>query len=175
MTTIVLPSQAVLQAILDYDPETGIFTWKHRPEATGRARGWIASRVGTAAGTVSPRGYLRIKVNDTVYMAHRLAWVYVYGDLPDGLFLDHINRNRLDNSIANLRLANRYENAANRGANRNTASGVKGVHQCKGRWQARIKVAKQELYLGSFNTMEEASAAYADAAERFHGEFARVA
>ena len=85
-----------LREVLDYNPETGEFTWKI---ATGRR-----VRVGGRAGTVSAKGYIVIKVFNINYQAHRLAWVHVYGVWPEKE-LDHSNRLRSDNSINNLRLS----------------------------------------------------------------------
>jgi hypothetical protein len=98
---------------------------------------------------------------------------FIMGD-PDCL-VDHINGDGLDNRRSNLRLATPEGNARNRGIGRNSTSGVKGVtkHKGSGKWRAQISMRKTFLHLGLFDTIEEASAAYAAASARLHGEFSR--
>jgi hypothetical protein len=104
MTAKIL-SQARLHELLHYDPETGVFTWKkHR----GRR-----AVVGSVAGRYHPSGHRVIRVDITSYYAHRLAWIYVHGSIPDGLVIDHINNVRDDNRLVNLRPATYQLNAQN--------------------------------------------------------------
>ncbi len=91
-------------------------------------------------------------------------------DLSKGI--DHINCNKLDNRRENLRVATRSQNMFNRTAQRNNRSGLKGVTKRKGKWTARIQKDGIQYDLGLFNTPEEASTAYTEAAEQLHGEFA---
>src|SRR5579862_7745832 len=93
-----------LKEVLDYDPATGEFRWKTR--LGGKA---VAGRV---AGYLD-RGYISIRIDRRIYMAHRLAWLWVYGVWPEG-WLDHINRKKNDNRIDNLRLAEPWQNQANK-------------------------------------------------------------
>ncbi len=159
-----LPPQALLHEMLDYDPATGVFRWK-----AGRIHG------GEIAGCVRREdGRRLIPVRNIYYTAHRLAWVYVYGSLKGDL--DHINLNRGDNRIANLRLAGPSQNGANRGLFKNNTSGFKGVTKRKnGLFEASIYTRGKTYYLGQYTTGAEAHAAYMEAASRIFGEFARAA
>lgn len=163
-----LPSQEYLKSILDYDPETGAFTWKHRPNGP---RHWNTKYAGTRAGSLEPvSGYERISINDRIFKAHRLAWVWMTGDSPDEE-IDHINGDRLDNRWANLRLATHGQNQAN--CKTWNKFGLKGVTKCGNRFLAKITKNHEYHYLGLFATPEEAHAAYMKAAREMHGEFAR--
>ena len=144
-----------LRELLNYDPETGIFT---------RLTKWGSKGIGDIPGTKSPQGYWYIGLDNRPYPAHRLAWLYMNGEWPQG-DIDHINRNRLDNRIVNLRHTTRSTNLHNSSAR--GSSGVKGVslispsrqRKSKKLWQARIQVNNQEYDLGSYYTLEEAAAA----------------
>lgn len=162
-----LLSVARARALLDYDPSTGMFTWKiyRGPRA----------RAGSTAGAPHPGGYRCIRIDGTgPYLAHRVAWLMTYGEWPAG-DIDHVNGDRSDNRIANLRLADRFQNGANAKVHLDNLSGFKGVSQMRGRYQARIRVRGQSFYLGSFLTPEEAHGAYVAAARRLSGAFARAA
>lgn len=155
-----------LRAVLDYDGETGVFVWK----------GTLSNRraAGDQAGCVCKRsGYRLIGINGTVYKACRLAWLYIHGDWPER-FIDHINGRTDDDRIANLRLATHQQNLCNRGKQRNNTSGFKGVHRHHDRWRARIAVNGRHVSLGVYVNPEDAHRAYAEAAARYHGEFARA-
>ena len=138
---------------LDYNPETGIFT---------RSRG------KRMVGSDHTNGYLQIRVDYNRYLAHRLAWFYVYGDWPV-MDIDHVNRNRKDNRIANLRLATRKQNNANRPGV--AKSGFKGVVQTKYGFRAAISIDNSFKSLGTHKTAEEAHAAYCRAAQELFGEY----
>lgn len=129
-------TQKKLKSILVYCSDTGIFTW--------------IKRNGRAAGSYDD-GYVRIKIGGKKYYAHRLAWIYAYGSLPD-LAIDHINRDRSDNRIHNLRDVSVSENLKNKSTYKTNKSGVDGVHWCKTnkRWVARIGVNGKKLVLGKF-------------------------
>lgn len=161
-----------LRRVLDYDQATGQFTWKVR---IGKGRAYP----GKPAGCVHERrGAFDVLVsyNYRIYQAHRLAWLYVYGVWPNGI-LDHINGNRRDNRIANLRPCTPRQNLANSRLRSNNTAGVKGVWYDKDRdkWAARIRRDGKRVMLGRFETKEEAAEAYRLAALREYGEFARVA
>lgn len=94
---------------------------------------------------------------------------------PDGMQVDHINGDTLDNRRCNLRLATPAQNGRNRGKYPNNTSGFKGAFYHYGRWQAGIRVDGKLMYLGTYNTPEEAHAAYCEAAKKYHGEFWRAA
>ena len=137
-----------LRSILSYDPETGVFTWK------------VSTSRRVKAGSPDGGGYLRISVQSRRYLAHRLAWFYVYGTWPEDQ-LDHINRNRSDNRIANLRDVSHKQNHQNAGKRSDNTSGHPGVswHKRDSKWQAQIKHSYKRIHLGYFKTMEEAIAA----------------
>jgi len=150
-----------LRELLHYDPETGVFTRRvdRRPGV----------KAGDIAGHIKPnKGYRLIWIGCN-WMAHRLAWLYVHGSWPDGQ-LDHINQDKLDNRIANLRLVNHAQNMQNRPHQRNNVSGFKGVAPCRktGRWQALICSNNKQIHLGLFDSPELAHAAYCEAAARLH-------
>lgn len=149
--------------VLKYDPDTGRFAWR-------------ATRGGRSgdAGYINCWGYRVIMIDGRNYRGNRLAWLYTHGETPAGE-IDHINMVRDDDRIANLRLATRTLNNANRRRYRNNASGFKGVVQVGKRWRAEIRLNRQSKHLGYFDTAEEAHAAYVTAAHRTFGEFARAA
>ena len=160
-----------VRSILDYDPETGIFVWKDRTELTPCNRARI---VGKVAGCVSNRGYIQIKINLVAYQAHRLAWLIVFGKWPDKE-LDHINTNRVDNRIVNLREAGDDNQAHNQTKRKTNTSGHKGVTWCKKlkKWNAQISVNYKKMNLGYYDNILDAAKAYENAAKELHGKFAR--
>jgi hypothetical protein len=154
-----------LRARLDYDPATGLFTWRENQRRHS----------GKLAGTIGVRGYIQIMLDKRQYRAHRLAWLHVHGAWP-ATALDHINGIHDDNRIKNLRLATPSQNGANRVINGRSTSGFKGVSFQKDRskWRAQIRVNWKPLYLGLFETAEDAHAAYLAAAKLHFGEYARA-
>jgi hypothetical protein len=160
-------NQTELKINLSYDPATGIFTWLKNIKTTGVSAGDIA-------GTCS-QGYQVIKVNGTQYRAHRLAWLYVTGEMPEQQ-IDHINNHRSDNRFSNLRLASHSENMMNTSKFKNNTSGYKGVswHKQAEKWQAKIQANGKRLSLGVFDTAIEAFNAYSKKSVELHGEFSNV-
>jgi hypothetical protein len=162
-----------LRELVSYDQTTGNFTWK----ATRRG-----CRPGDPVGTVLPtrqtwRSYRQVMLDRRGYLGHRLAWLYMTGEWPaQGMDIDHINGDGLDNRWSNLRLSTRAENIRNSRAPSSNTSGFKGVSRSKRsrRWQAHIKVDGRSKHLGCFDTPEEAHAAYAVAAVDHYGPFARL-
>jgi len=156
-----------LRKVMAYDPSSGAFTWLAR-----RSQRVLA---GSVAGSICCLGYRTIGIEGRCYKAHRLAWLITYGKWPSG-HLDHINGDRADNRIANLRMATVAGNMQNRGKMPSNKSGFKGVwfRLQRKRWVASISVDGRQRHLGTFHTPEQASAAYAEAARRLHGEFARI-
>jgi hypothetical protein len=161
-----LPTIAEVQRLLDYDPKTGVFRW--RDGADNRVAGRIA-------GYASNFGYRQIGIDGRKFGAHRLAWLLMRGEEPT-VDLDHINGNRDDNRIANLRKATRSQNIANSRLSRRNSTGFKGVTYDKrwGHWRARIIKDRAEIHLGIFSSPEAAHAAYCAAARGSFGEFARA-
>lgn len=148
-------TQARLRELLSYEPETGVFRWL---SPKGRCP------AGGVAGSPMGEGYLYVKIDGAKYYAHRLAWLYVHGQWPEHQ-IDHGNRVRADNRIANLRDATPKENMANRAARRLSPRWLPpGVAEINGRFKARITRGGKSKRLGSFGTAEEAWAAYCSAA-----------
>ena len=158
-----------LRSRLDYDPETGEFTWL----PTGNPR--IDTRLaGKVAGT--PRnGYVVIEVGDDKHYAHRFAWLYMTGEWPANQ-IDHIDRNRSNNRFANLRPATSLQNKWNTSRQARSTSGTKGVtwHKRLKRWRAQIRLAGVSRHLGYFDSTDDAAVAYAAAARVQFGEFASL-
>jgi len=144
-----------LRHLLTYDPVTGVFRWLN---PTNRRL-----RCGAVAGTPHNRGYTSISLDGVQYLAHRLAWLHVHGHWPPG-DLDHRDRDKRNNRIANLRPATRGENVANTPVRRNSASGVKGVERVGKRWRAKIRRDGVTTHIGTFDTDDEAARAFEDAA-----------
>ena len=151
---------------LDYSPETGVFTWK-------LMLSWRAP-IGTVAGSPRPDRRIYIGIDGKRYLAHRLAWFYVHGEWPTEQ-IDHRDLNPANNAIANLRLATCSQNHGNLRRPSTNTSGFKGIYRHLRWWRAVIVVRGVRHHLGSFQTPEEAHAAYVVAATAFHGEFARAA
>jgi HNH endonuclease len=151
-----------LRELLDYSPDAGRFYWKVW-------RGCAAP--GTEAGTWTSHGYRRIMVRRRTYMAHRLAWLYVYGYHPIGV-IDHINWDRGDNRITNLLDRPGPANARNR--ERRNRSGFTGVYREGSKWVARIGINGGVLRLGCFNSPKSAAKRYERAARLIHGDFATM-
>lgn len=168
-------TQEQLRERLSYDPDTGVFTWLRRPENSRDDKRWNTSFAGTIAGRTNGKGYRQIGIGDRRYHAHRLAWLYVHGIWPSD-HVDHIDGNKLNNAIANLREATHTQNQYNCGRRRDNASGHKGVcwHRQRCKWQAQIRVNRRHIHLGLYDCPDAAAAAYAAAAKRLHGEFANT-
>lgn len=146
-----------------YNPETGAFT---RRRAVGRHGRHM---VGTVARTRTSHGYVVIRIDGKIHGAHRLAWLYAHGEWPT--VIDHINGDRADNRIANLRNVTQTENMQNlRSAPANSHSGMLGAHRSgrNRRWTSRIRIAGKSVKLGLFDTPEEAHAAYMAAKATHH-------
>ena len=151
--------------VLDYNPETGLFTWMKK---CGR------QSAGTIAGAIEENGYCYIRVNKRARLAHRAAFAWVYGRWPINQ-IDHINGNKCDNRICNLREASSQQNAANTPRRKDNTSGFKGVRPAKteGKWWANIYVNGKIKYLGTYDSPELAHQAYLKAADIEFGSFAK--
>lgn len=149
-----------------YEPESGQVFWIVDNPGNGMLR-----RAGDCAGVLNNAGYLSIFIGGNHLLAHRVAWALQYGDWPD-MRIDHINRNRSDNNIRNLRLATHQQNMFNTKTPTTNSVGIKGAHKERGRFRSQIKAGGFRLNLGMFDTPEQAHEAYKAAAIRLHGEFA---
>lgn len=147
---------------LNYDPATGVFTWN--VSAPG-------IKAGKKAGCISVHGYKIVKVGRVAFRANRLAWFMANGHWPDGE-VDHINGDRLDNRLENLRVVGRAENSQNKRSAQanNKSSGFLGVTWNKQhmRWQSKIMANKKMHHVGYFDTPEVAHAAYLDKKRQLH-------
>lgn len=156
-----------LKEVLHYDPSSGAFRWRAR-------RRFCRYGAGDIAGTDNGN-YWIIRIDGEGYKAHRLAWFYTYGAWPKRL--DHRDTDKLNNRLANLRLATNAQNVANVGLRANSMTGIKGVRYVpKGRrrkWNAQMTEKGKTRNLGWFFTAEEATVAYREAAQQAFGEFAR--
>lgn len=150
---------------MEYDPLTGLWRWV-RTGAGRYKKGWFS-------GCKNAHGYRVIRVDGRLYAAHRLAWLYENGSWPVN-HIDHINGDRSDNRAINLREATHAENLWNRSATRSSKTGVKGVHVSRNKYVAAIQANNKQVRLGSFETLEEASMAVADASAQIHGEYRRA-
>lgn len=150
-----------LREVLHYDENTGVFTWQ--TSNSNRAPS------GSKAGSLDSKGYARIRVDGQDYRAHRLAWLWVFGAWPQSL-VDHINHEKTDNRICNLREATASQNQQNRRLSRNNTSGYTGVHwdRHNNKWGATIGHLNTQKNLGRFESIEAAIQAYIAAASALH-------
>jgi hypothetical protein len=158
-------TQSELKQVLEYNPETGLFTWKK----TVNTRAVI----GSIAGWNINEGYIQISIYGKKYRAHRLAYLYMTGNFPEN-FIDHINHIKDDNRWTNLRDATNSQNQVNRLKLKNNTSGYKGVcwHKHHKKWSAQIMYMNKNIHLGKYTTPQEAYEAYKKKAIELYGEFA---
>jgi len=167
-----LPPQKLLHDLLRYDGTTGDFYWREFARFDRPA--------GSVAGSVTKLGYVRICIKGYGQLgAHRLAWVYNYGCIPEGMEIDHADNNPSNNRMSNLRLATSSQQKMNKRVQSNNRSGLKGAyyhaaHKGK-KWRSQIRVEDRLVFIGYFETPNEAHEAYKEAAEFYFGEFARTA
>lgn len=156
----------MLRKIFHYNSETGEFRYKYSRGSA--SKGSLAGIIDTADG------YRVIRVLGRQYAAHRVAFALTYNRWPQPL-CDHINGDKLDNRIVNLREATHTDNLCNSRTPKSNKSGYKGVHWHKRdkRWRARVKLNRKEYVCGHFKTVEEAAQAVAKKRQELHGEFAR--
>lgn len=159
MTTCI--SQADLKKLLAYEAKTGVFTWSAKPS-------WGVN-AGDRAGYTADSGYRSIAIGGTAYKEHRLAWLYVTGELPE-FDIDHINGARDDNRFSNLRHATRLENMQNVSVSKANSTGFVGTCfiTAKQKWAAYITVARRRIHLGHFDSLNDAVAARLAAKQKHH-------
>ena|SRR5215472_6696545 len=153
-----------VRELLDYDPSAGVWTWKciRRPGGV------------LVAGAIDSKGYRQITIDGVRYLSSRLAVMWMRGYWPSEQ-VDHINLVRDDDRWENLREATRSQNFANQRVYASNKLGVKGVSLVKsGRFIAQIQVGQKKMFLGRFDTIEDASRAYTAAAKDHFGEYART-
>ncbi|ATS39245.2 MULTISPECIES: HNH endonuclease [Xanthomonas] len=163
-----LPPLADLAEVISYDPDTGVFT--------NRVTRNNCAKAGAVTGCRNQHtGYVVIRFRRQLYLAHRLAWLFVHGVDPGELDVDHINGNQGDNRISNLRLATRRQNLLNSKRAVTNTTGFKGVVRRKcGKFMGCIRTECGFRYTKSFDTAEEAAVAYRAISKQVAGEFARA-
>jgi hypothetical protein len=159
-----MPPLSFFQERLEYNAETGEFTW---------LGDFNAKRVGRRAGTtVGVKGYRTITIKKRRFYEHRIAWYMMTGEDPTSFEIDHINGDKTDNRFCNLRLATSQTNKANCKLTASNSSGFKGVHARGSRWIAGITHNRKMIHIGMFKTAEEAARAYDAKAVELFGEYA---
>jgi hypothetical protein len=155
-------SQSLLHELFEY--RDGNLYWKSRP----------SNNVDTTkpAGSINRNGYVNIKINRIQHKAHRLVFLMFHDYLPTEI--DHIDGNKANNSIENLRVATSSQNNHNKRKVKNNTSGLKGVdfRKAHGKWRARIVTNGKQKHLGYFGSAEEAHDAYCQVAGKYYKEFA---
>lgn len=150
----------LIKGNIDYNPETGLLTWIDN---------YFKNRIGKEIGSVSMHGYRKVTFGGVTYLCHRLAWAIHYGEQPPEI-IDHIDGNRLNNKIENLRKSDSFHNLQNqrKPMKSNKTSNYLGVSRFKGRWRAKIKANGKYVFLGYHETEEQARDAYIEAKRKIH-------
>lgn len=156
-------TQELVRHLFNY--EGGILTWKNPTSPRFKP--------GDVAGTVNCDGYSHVMINRKIYKSHRLIYLYHYGNLPD--YLDHIDGNRSNNKVENLRECTTSQNNCNAGLSNKNTSGAKGVswHKHNKKWQVQIKLNKKLKHIGYFDDFELAELVAIEARNKYYKEFAR--
>ena len=157
-----------IRKLISYDSDTGFFYWLARKDN----KSFNTAKAGTRAGNKNrPNGsrthYLRLRIDNQLHLAHRVAWAMHYGEWPNGP-IDHIDGNGLNNRIDNIRLVTMAVNSRNCRLSKNNTTGVNGVYKNPHGYVAEIMVDRKKISLGSYNTIEEAQAAR-KAADKIYG------
>ncbi len=164
-------TQGRLKELLHYCPGLGLFWWKQRNSGSRSDLAFNGRDAGRIAGCKSRDGYAALRLDGRHYLAHRLAWLYMTGEWPKDQ-VDHRNGWKLDNAWDNLREANHSQNMSNRPGWGRYPKGV--MRDRSGRFRAAVRKDGRREYLGTFDTPEEAHAAYVARARELHGSFARA-
>lgn len=169
--TKALPSQGYLRSRLDYDPETGVLTWKAREVKTFWNARWEGRRAGSLPKNAKHRS---IDIEGITLLEHRVIWKWMTGEEPPEQ-IDHINLDGAVNRWTNLREADQSTNQMN--VRTRAASGLKGAHWCSSRqeWRSSIKISGVQIRLGKFSSAQAAHEAYVHAASKYFGAYARAA
>lgn len=169
-----------LRRIISYDPKSGILTWRARTPCMfsdgaksreWQCSAWNAKRAGSPAlNCKNDSGYFRGNICGRQVRAHHVAWAIYYGEWPNDQ-IDHINGDRSDNRIDNLRIGSQSQNMAN-AARRSRKTRFRGIFPNGSGWSAKVCVNYKQIYGGTFSTEEEAARRYDDLARENFGEFA---
>jgi hypothetical protein len=133
-----------------------------------RKNGKRAASLKTAGTKTCKKKYWFIQINKKAFYCHRLIWIWNYGDIPEGYEIDHIDGDGLNNSLDNLRLANRSQNLQNRIFNGKYS---RGVYSNKNGYSVQIGINGKKLYVGYYKTLEEAIEARKEAEKKHHPSF----
>lgn len=157
-------TQTRVKELFDYHSD-GYLIWKVRKSNN--------VKIGSIAGSPNSEGYIQVGIDQILYKAHRLIFLWHFGFISE--IIDHIDGNKQNNKIENLRIATNSENLKNRSKQINNTSGFKGVsfHKNTNKFQASIKVKDKKIYLGLFVFAKDAHDAYCNAAKKYHGNFWR--
>ena len=163
-------TQKYLKECLDYDPETGIFIWKERPlhhfkdgkkfKAGSICNNWNSRYSNKCAGTINGNGYIQFYIKNKVYLAHRLAFLYMEGYWPE-YEMDHIDKDPSNNKWDNLRHVSRMCNMQNITKTSKNTTGVSGLIYNKNnskhkKWSAVLYINNGRIFLGSYATFDDA-------------------
>jgi hypothetical protein len=134
-----------------------------------------SAKKGMVAGSIRDSGYYRMQINRKGYQLHRIIFLYHHGHLTDGLYIDHIDGNKTNNRIENLREVTQSQNRHNSKISVTNTSGIKGIsfHKKRKKWHACIMLEYKSIFLGEYKSLEEAEAVVKEAREKYHGEYAR--
>lgn len=177
---MIIPKE--LSTLIKYNPETGGLAWRNRTSdmfnSGKRSKEAKASIFNAhyadkpALSNKTSEGYLAGTLKKKHLKAHRVAWAIFYGEWPEGI-IDHINGDRTDNRICNLRVVTTSQNMMNSDKRAMCSSAFKGVKRDRSSWVASIQSANKPIHIGSFQSEHTASIAYDMFASVLHGEFAR--
>lgn len=162
------PSQSELRRLFDYDEPSGALIWRRRPESdfSNKRSCSIFNRrdAEKPAGGSDGHGYISVRINYQIYQAHRIVWCWHNGEIPFGLQIDHIDGNRNNNRIENLRLATGAENSRNCKLRSDNTSGITGVtwDKCREKWVARPSFSGRSYHLGRFRDLSDAASVVAN-------------
>lgn len=151
----------VVKTLFDYDPEEGVLIWKEKPINEFRFardyKAWMTKHAGRKVTYRDSNGYVRVFINGRLWLAHRIIWMWNYGYLPE-LQIDHIDHNRQNNRLENLRLVTQSQNNANSRLSLRSVTGVTGVtwHTPSKRWRATINLNKKFIEIGRYMDFESA-------------------
>jgi hypothetical protein len=170
---LIMISPSELRILFSYDAASGSLIWNQRASRNGPINCGDVAGYAPADDGVK---YCQVSIRYRKYQLHHVVWAWHHGEYP-AQFIDHINGNRLDNRIENLRLASPTENCANSRKQANGRAPYKGVYWKKSsnRWAAKVQCRGVPYFLGSFDTPEEAQVAYIEKATELFGPFARAA
>lgn len=159
----------IFDELFIYNPDTGIVTWTHSDKVSKRVR-------GKQVGSPHNQGYIQTNIKGKSYLLHRLIWEMVYGSLPPIIYeIDHINGDRSDNRLENLRVVTRQQNLQN-SKGKVHSSRFKGVSwdKVRNQWVVYIKEGNKVKNLGRFSDEEEAAERYRSYSEKLYGDYAKA-